>query len=285
MKKNRFKVEGKDRDGKDLVLYVVRPNVDQNYNAQIEASKAFQKAICNGLLVKAVLEEKLRSQGIWDDNKQEKLEELTNQIKDNLTKLKAGGCKASEGRKLAIDVRIARMKITELMSERNTSEQYTAEAMADNAKFDYLASVCIVNEEGKPYFKDVDDYKENGDFPTIFEAASKVASMIYGLDDNWEAELPENRFLKRFHFVNEDLRLINKDGEFVTIDEKKVDENFRYVNKDGKFTDTDGNIVDEDGLPVVEFQPFLDDDGNPIIEEVEEKEEKEETVNEAVSTQ
>jgi hypothetical protein len=92
--------------------------------------------------------------------------------------------------------------------------------------------------------------------------------MLYGLDQDWEAKLPENKFLKEYEFVDDKLRLVNKEGHYITTDGKRVDENFRYIDEEGNFVDEDGNRIDEDGLPVVESKPFLDDEtGKPIVKE------------------
>jgi hypothetical protein len=154
-----------------------------------------------------------------------------------------------------------------LTAERNSHDDFTAEAQSDSAKFDYLVAACLRNEDGTPVFPTIEDYKENADEPYASEAAGKLAGLIYGLDEQWEANLPENQFLKKYKFVDDELRLVNKDGKFVTKDGKLIDNDFRYINEQGEYVDVDGNRIDKDGLPVVEFSPFLDDDGNPIVDE------------------
>lgn len=262
MTTNRIKIESKDSDNNDVVVYVVRPTRDQQAEAQIIANKTFAKAVMNGAPVKLALEEILKKQGIWNDDKQKELDDYNEKIREKLIKLKGGKMKLNEGRQLAVDIRVLRMQRTELLMERNAYDEYTAENLSENAKFDYLVSVCTVKEDGSPYFESVDDYKDNT-AAVGFEAAAKLATMIHGLDEKWESELPENKFLAKYKFVDEDLRLVDKDGNYVTVDGKQIDEQFRYV-KDGKFVDADGNLVDDDGLPVVEFSPFTDDDGNPV---------------------
>ena len=268
MAKNKIKVESKDLEGEQVIVYVTRPTRDDNMKAQAIASKTFKEAMQNGAFVKKTLENMLLKQGIWDNEKQAEVDKIDEEIKDNLVKLKKGGIKLSEARKIAIDIRLARIKRTSISAERNSYDEYTAESQANDAKFDYLVSVCVKNAKGKPYFKDVDDYRDKIEEPYAYEAASKLAGMLYGLDENWEETLPENKFLKKFNFVDDELRLVNEDGKYVTTDGKMIDNDFRYIDKDGNFIDVDGNKVDEDGLPIVEEQPFLDDKGNPIVEDV-----------------
>ena len=267
MAKNRIRVESKDLEGNIVTVYVVRPTKEQNAQAQIIASKIFKDAVVNGALVRKALDDILIKQGIWNSEKQSQVDKIDEEIRDKLIKLKSGGIKLSEARDLAVDVRIARMNRSLLLTERNAHDEFTAEAQSENGKFDYLCSVCIKDESGNNVFGSVDDYKEKSDEPYASAAAAKLAGLTYGLEENWESNLPENKFLSKFKFVDEELRLVNKDGRFVTKDGKLIDNDFRYINDQGEYVDVDGNRIDKDGLPVVEFSPFLDDDGNPILDE------------------
>ena len=267
MAKNRIEIKSKDNDGNDVVVYATRPTKEETAKAQMASMKMFREALEAKAMVRKTMDEELERQGIWNEEKQAKLESYNKEIREHLTTLKSGGIKLGEARDLAIKVRIARMNAVALQSERNEYDSYTAEAQAENAKIDYYIATCIKDESGEPYFKSIDDYRENGDQPFVNEAASKIVTMVYGVDDGWEAELPENKFLQKYKFVDESLRLVNKEGDFVTIDNKKINKDFQYVDDDGNVTDVDGVRLDDDGLPMVEFAPFLDDDGKPIIEE------------------
>lgn len=266
MVKNRVEIKSKDKDGNEKVVYVVRPSRDDNAKAQIVASKTFKDAVLNGALVRKTLEDILVKQGVWNSEKQAQSDKIDDEIREKLIQLKSGGIKLSEARDLAIEVRIARMNKTVLLSEKNAHDEFTAESQSENSKFDFLVSVCIKDEEGNNVFESVDDYKDRADEPYAIEAASKLAGMLYGLEENWETNLPENKFLLKWNFVDENLRLINKEGKHVTKDGKLIDNDFRYVNEKGEYVDTSGRRIDDDGLPSVEFVPFLDDDGNPIEE-------------------
>lgn len=286
MAKNKIKVESKDAQDNPIVVYVTRPTRDENAKALMIASKVLKDAVLNGAILRKTLDTMLIQQGLWSTEQQAEVDKIDQEIRDKLVQLKKGGIKLSEARDLAIDIRIARMQRTILLSERNVHDELTADAISENAKFDYLVSVCVKDEEGKPVFVDVEDYREKSeDNPYASDAAAKLSGMLYGLDDNWEYNLPENKFLKKFNFVDDELRLVNKDGKFVTKDGKLIDNDFRYINEDGEFVDVDGKRIDKDGLPLVEFSPFLDDDGNPISDEQPvEIESTEEAVNESPSS-
>ena len=88
-----------------------------------------------------------------------------------------------------------------------------------------------------------------------------IRDRLYSLDKDFEAKLPENRFLVNKGFVNDDLALVNKDGITVDTQGRRINELGHYINDDGQRTDIDGNLLDEDGnyLPSVEY---VDEDGD-----------------------
>jgi hypothetical protein len=265
MSKNRIKVESKDLDGNDVVLYANRPNRQELEQAQLVSNRTFKDALLNGAMVRRALMDQLETQGIWTIEKDDKLEEYNKEIRDHLVAIKGGNIKLSDARDHAIKVRIARMEMIRLQAEKNEYDAFTAEAQAESAKIDYLTSVCLKNEKGEPYFKSMEEYIENSNQPFVIQASNKLATLVYGVDEKWENDLPENKFLQKYGFVDEDLRLV-KDGHYVTVDGKAINEDFEYINENGEVIDAEGNLLDEDGLPVVESAPFLDDDGNPIVE-------------------
>jgi flagellar basal body rod protein FlgG len=113
----------------------------------------------------------------------------------------------------------------------------------------------------------LEDYLSRADDPAAFKGAQVLANMLYGLDNDYEKNLPENKFLIKYKFVNDSLRFINKDGKLTDKDGRLVDEDGRYINDKGEYIDKDGNRIDVDGNFLIDHQPFLDDDGNPILED------------------
>lgn len=264
--KNKVEIISKDSEGNEVKYFVTRPKSDDFKKAQIVANQAFKDAVTSGAMLRSRLEDFMIEQGLWNEEKQKLLEEIDKKLVENLKKLKAGGMKLSEARQVALEIRAGRMQRLLLETKRTELDEFTVESQAENARFDYLVSVCLKDEEGKPVFESLDDYKEKSTESYAAKAAAALASMLHGLDQNWEANLPENKFLKKYNFVNEELRLVDKSGNYVTSDNRLVDEDYNYVNEQGEKVDINGNKLDDDGLPIIESQPFLDDDGNPIID-------------------
>jgi hypothetical protein len=266
MDNNAFTITKGDQT---LNLLVVAPSASEQREATKVYNKAFTEAIKSQSIIRAKMDDVLREQGLWDDTKQSELVKLQSQISEKEKKLIKGGIKLSDGKDIALEMKELREKIRELISVRTTLDGNTAEGQADNAKFNYLVSCCVVyNDNNKTkYFNNLDDYLIKADDPVAFKGAQILANMLYGLDNDYEKNLPENKFLLKYKFVNENLRFINKDGKFVDKDGRLVDDKGRYINEKGEYIDKDGNRVDIDGNFIIDQEPFLDDDGNPIIED------------------
>ena len=258
-------------DGIDKWLYVVKPSSKQQSEASIIASKTFAKLVNDKddegnptCILRSQLIEYMKSNGLWDEKKEAELDVLVNNIKDNLRKLAKGNIKLKEAKDIAIDVRRDRIAQTILLAKQTELDGFTVEGQIENVRFDYLVSVCILDQNRNPLFTTIDEYHNGSDKDHVVEAATELSSMLYGLDPNWQNDLPENKFLKKFKFANDDLHLVNKENHLVDVDGNLVDKDGRLVNADGKWIDKEGELVDEDGFVIEEFSPFLDDDGNVI---------------------
>jgi hypothetical protein len=274
MKTQDFKVEV---NGEEKTFMARSPSLSDQREAQKVYNTAFTDAIKSNSVVRAKMEDVLEEQGLWNKDKQAKYENLQKELSDGEKRLAKGGIQLSEAKKIALRMRDVRLEIRDLISVRTSLDNHSAEGQADNARFNYLVSACVVYKDTeKPYFKDLADYMDRIDDPVALAGAQKLANMIYGLDNNFEKNLPENKFLKKYKFVNDDLRFIDKKGRTIDAEGRLVDENGRFIDEEGNFVDRDGNRVDKDGEYLVDSQPFLDDDGNPIVlEDTTEKKEDE----------
>lgn len=274
MKTQDLKVEV---NGEEKTFMARSPSLSDQREAQKVYNTAFTDAIKSNSVVRAKMEDVLEEQGLWNKDKQAKYENLQKELSDGEKRLAKGGIQLSEAKKIALRMRDVRLEIRDLISVRTSLDNHSAEGQADNARFNYLVSACVVYKDTeKPYFKDLADYMDRIDDPVALAGAQKLANMIYGLDNNFEKNLPENKFLTKYKFVNDDLRFIDKKGRTIDAEGRLVDENGRFIDEEGNFVDRDGNRVDKDGEYLVDSQPFLDDDGNPIVlEDTTEKKEDE----------
>ena len=261
-----FKTTIKD---KEVELTVRKPTVKEEADAQKVYRRAFKEGLDNGDLLRVKLDEKLREQGLWDDKKQADYDTLHREINDGEKTLLKGGVKLSDARNLAISIRRKRLELLQLYRLVNSLNELTCEAQAENARFNYLIATCTVyKDSGKAYFKDYAALLNSGpeNDGVINEAGTALMKLLQNFDEDTEANLVENKFLKKFGFINDDLRLINKDGHLVDTEGRLIDDNGYYVDVNGNRVDKEGSPLTADGEYKVEAVPFLDDDGNPITD-------------------
>ena len=261
-------VKNGDKEEK-IKLLIKKPNNVIMSQAQRVGAKAWTDCVRDGIMTKKELEKFMKEQGIWDDGKDEEQRKIVQEISDLEKKLYVGGphknskLRASEGKDIAIKMRIKRNELRDLISERMSLEQNTAESISDNTRFDFLVANCTYYENGNKVYTSLDDYKEKADNEIGFVAATALASMLYSVDKDFEAKLPENKFLKMFHFVDDNLSLVNDKGETVDLDGRRIDKNGFYINEEGQRVDKDGNILDENGNYVPTLK-YVDDKDNEL---------------------
>jgi|TARA_R110000765_G_scaffold227618_2_gene331488 hypothetical protein len=265
----------------DKMYAVRRPKVEEIRKANEVRSKAFNEALQRGDMLREQLESELRKRKLWSDSREESYQALRKKVLDGEYKLKAGGIKLSRAKKVALEMADARAEMISLLSSRTDLDSNTCEGKADAARFNYLFAVCLVyDDNGEPYFENgLDDYLLNQDDAVAAAGASHFYYLLSGSDDV-DNQLPENQFLQRFSFVNDDNNLVDEDGKLVNREGKHVDENgslIRWIDDENfEGVDTEGRTVNDEGDYDVDFKPFLDDGGDPIEEPEEEDSEEEE---------
>lgn len=264
-------VVSKDLEGKEVTIVVKSPSPKNLRDAQVVYNKALRTALEGGAILRRKLNDYLVEQKVWDTDKENSYQAVLESISKSEEVLKKGGIPLKRAKEVALELRDFRLKLRELLAERQIYDASTAEGQADNTQFNYLVSVCTFKEDGSTLmWSKVEDY-DNSREPYAGEAASVLAKMIYDLDPDYDNNLTENKFLKKFKFVREDLKLVNKDGHLIDEDGRLINEEGRFVayRQDGTqyFVNRDGEEVTPDGEKVIESLPFLDDDGNPIVED------------------
>lgn len=261
---DKVKVEGTD-------VWVKKPGNKEFRDSRIAYNQEFRHALDKGAMLKAKLAEYVREQGIWNDAKDKKYNQLVEKIRELELAIKKGGIALSKAKEAAIELHKTRLEFRALIAEKQAHEANTAESMAENAQFNYLVSACVVRENGARVWDSVEKYDEQASEPWAVQAASELAKMLYGIDPDYDKNLIENQFLVKYKFANKDLRLVNKDGHLVDEDGRLIDESGRYIayREDGTkyFVNTSGEEVDENGNLKVDFTPFVDDEGNAVTVE------------------
>ena len=223
-------------------------------------------------------------QGIWTDKQEKEYVDVIKQI--NLLDYQLNKGKNTEGEKLkiseakemALSLRDKREEFKDLISERQNLDHLTAEGQADAEKFSYLVFVCTKDFlSQKPFYTDFNDYQEKSNDQASVDAAKHVGELVYEIDPEYENSLTENRFLKRFNFVDDKNQLIDKDGRPIDREGNRLDEFGYILNEDGKRININElPILEKDDN--VEKAEFEDDLGVLTIKEEEPPKRKKTTV-------
>jgi len=246
----------KDKD------YVVRTsNASSSIEAQKVYNKAFKKAIEEGAILKKSLEDHMRRQGLWDDDKQEEYDRLIKKSADIEYKIKSGQYKlASQLKEKSFELKRIRTQLASLLMVRNSMDSATADGIADNERFFYLITACVIDyETQKPVFSSLEDYKERADSELAIKCAEEYANFAYGLEENYEDKLLENRVLSKLGLLNDKGQLINKQGHRVDIEGNLLDAEGARIDKEGNRIDINNNpVLEDDVIDSLEFEDDLD---------------------------
>jgi hypothetical protein len=248
--------------------YVIRPaNAHASVEAQKVYNKTFKRAIEEGAILKKSLEDHMRRQGLWDDTKQEEYELLIKRSADIEYKIKTGQYKkASEVRDKSIELKRIRSELSSLLMVRNSMDSNTADGQADNERFFYLITACVYDyETQKPVYTSLDDYHEKADTELAVKCASEFANFAYGLEENFEDKLIENKLLKKLGLLNDKGQLTNKQGQRVDLEGNLLNEEGARIDKEGNRIDINNNPVIDDS--VIDTLEFEDDLGENEVEE------------------
>lgn len=244
----------------DGVTYTARrPTVEESRQAQKVYNRAFNDAIASGSPLQAKATDILKEQGLWNDSKQAELEGINKQLLEGEFTLHKGGIYKTEARKVALNLKRLRASMQDLLTPITNFNQHTAEGQANNARFDYLVSVCVVYNNNTPAFSSYEDYLNRSNETVALLGAGKFAELYYQLNDDFQDKLPENQFLKEHKFVDDKYRLIDGQGRLIDEDGRLVNENGNLVNESGSLIDVLGHTIDAEGNFTVERQPFLED--------------------------
>ena len=269
---NNIVVKTSDKDGNDIELFIRTPGHKVLQEAQmvynVKLTALIRQSIVDGsqLFSKEQLEQHLQELGIWTDKDVRKFLELQIEIRSSELKLKEGGIKVSEAKKIAIRMKVQRATLLSLYNRRSQFDGITMESMADNHRFNFLITKCVIHKkEDVPFFSNIQDYEKRQNEQCSVDAATALAAHLYGCSSDMEANLTENKWLKEFKFADDQGRLINDNGDLINQNGDLVDENGRFVDKDGNFVDNQGRRIDEDGNFIVEKpKPFIDDMGKSL---------------------
>lgn len=221
------------------------------------ANLALQQAIADGFPLQIQLEQTLKNQGFNFDKFGVEIDRIGREIKAleiSLLSGRIGEKKLTklEGRALAIDIKKKREEVLTATSSLNAVYARTAERQADNERWQFFVySTTVDPKTGRPFFKSFEEFKENSDTQLALDATVNFSKLISG-DNKIDASYPENKWLIKYNFMNEDLHFIDSKGRLCDEDFRLVNSEGRFINENGEFIDRDGNPVDASGTLIID---------------------------------
>jgi hypothetical protein len=180
-------------DGKTVSIIVRQPSPAIREQGERVYRRARQKAISAGSPTRKKFLERIDA--MWGPAEQAKHEELCVAMVVDEELLAHGKLSPEERLVVAERLRQSRAERKQLFAAVNELELQTAEAAALQAEFDFLVTSCTYHRSGGKYFTDVDTYlamREQG-HPVAHKAYWALAGELFGLREDYEATLPENR--------------------------------------------------------------------------------------------
>ncbi len=220
-KKTKIRFTTKSVDEKDVTLEVRRPTLAVQQKAQMAYAKAYADLVTGGALLRQRLVDVMRKQNLWDDVKEaeaqsiaERMRTASRKLPDEAGKTLDKGVTKADARTAAIELRKARGDLARLLAERNAMEANTAERLAEDARFNFYVACCtVVADTGKAYFTSVDEYLNRSEDADAYSAADHFGRLYYDIEPDFEKKLPENAFLLKYGFCDEELQLVNAEGK------------------------------------------------------------------------
>lgn len=239
-----------------VTIYVTKPNNEVISKADMLRAKRWNDCIRDGIITKKELGVLMEDRGIWNKAKSTQEGDITTEIQDLEKNLYLGENgkrpKVSEGKLIAVQMRELRGKLRELISERLALEENTAESLSDNIRFDYFVATCTYYKDtNKRVYNSLEDYNQKSSDSLAFAAASMLGDIMYNLDDSFEDNLPENKWLRGFNLINEDLGFVDPEGILTDSTGKKINDLGHYLDDDDNRVDIDGLPLNEDGTYVM----------------------------------
>jgi hypothetical protein len=249
----RFEFEGKD--------YFIR-NIDSKIitQSQLVYKRAFRDAVQAGCMLRKALMKYMEKEGLWSDDKQNNYDVYIKKIADLEYKLNTGKdddrpLKLTEARELALELSSTRMAMRDLIAEKNDLDNNTAEATAENERFNYFVAACTYDYlTKKPIFSSVEDYLNKSEEGFARRCASEFAQYYYGLQKDYDKTLTEYKFLRRFNMIDEDGNFLDSKGRRINKGGELIDEEGYRIDEEGKRIDINHNSIEAVGVETAEFE-------------------------------
>ncbi len=256
MKKTFKTVDG---TGNEIELVLLKPSPKIQVKAQIEFNKMWATAERGGSPLRRNVDTIAERQGLWGAEQLTKLNEIEEKILVLERKLRGGASNfdsVEQAKSVALEIRVLRNDRGDLLRMKNSVDQYTAEALAETTRMQYIVSQCVVDDlTGKPFFESYDDYLGRQEEKCALDGLTAYLEVLYE-DLPTDETTYEVGWLKKYKFMDGEGRLIDSNGRWISDEGKLINKDYKYVNECNELVDRDGVRVDESGNYLIEYVEF-----------------------------
>lgn len=217
-------------------------------------AKAFDTAERGGSPLRPEVEEMLKRRGLHDTTTNDaKIREARKDLRILELQLRKGvidnrRMTKAEGKALALKMRKEREKLSTIGRDLSSYFSNTAESYAENQRLRYYIYATAVDADtGANIWKSFESFDTETDSALMDEVSRHFLVAISGIDEDYEKEFYEVKWLIRMGFMNQKLRLIDEKGRLVDDEGRLIDENDNYIDELGNRVDIYGNRLDKDG--------------------------------------
>ena len=249
------KIQALKGDEVQNILIKLPTNEEIEQSDLIFASKIASLIKKNQLIPQSKLADYLKSNELWTNEDEEKVKELRKETDVLMSKLRKGGLKLSEGRSLAIQVTEKRRDLLSLLSRLQQYQDATIESVAMKEQMDFMVYCVAYKDDKNKHWSSFEDMKMDRKSDSYNKVYDVVYEMVHGVGADIDKTLPEVIWLKKYGFVDDELRYIDRKTK-------------ARVDKDGNLVDEDEarRVLENTFSEIKEEQPFLDDDtSEPVV--------------------
>lgn len=158
------------------------PTIGMGTEADLEYSKAYTKAIQNGILPRAAMEKIILANKVWTVEDDQKILEINGRVEEVITN---HASETDKDKKLELRLEFDRLRneLLDMTTKRQTLFLHTAEAKGEEAKIANLMWKCVVNEDGSRIWKTYEDFANDTDISFASQAMQEFVAFTSGLEE------------------------------------------------------------------------------------------------------
>ena len=184
-----------DEDGKSTKYFIVMPTAEEARQGQWEYTKAYNRALVEGVFTSNEMMDILRKRNIIGDAYDVHLEELRLGIQEKVVELELAETK-EEKRAKAMEVASLRDELFQWNNRFAGPMNNTAEQLATEARTDYFTSVLTRDENGDKVWASEKDFLSENNQVLSIKAKVEVMLWLEGLDADMIENTPEQVVLR-----------------------------------------------------------------------------------------